>query len=64
MKHTKQKWRMVSICVAFYLEWGSGYSAHFGMVHVNHSDPTLKRTPKKSALWYKDVIEQHGFESV
>ena len=46
------------------LEWGSGYSAHFGMVHVNHSDPTLKRTPKKSALWYKDVIEQHGFESV
>ena len=43
------------------LEWGSGYSAHFGMVHVDHSDPALPRTPKKSAAWHQKVVEQHGF---
>jgi beta-glucosidase len=44
------------------LEWDSGYSAHFGLVHVNHSRVDLQRTPKLSALWYQKVIQENGFE--
>jgi beta-glucosidase/6-phospho-beta-glucosidase/beta-galactosidase len=43
------------------LEWDSGYAAHFGIVHVNHTRPDLQRTPKASAGWFKGVVEQHGF---
>ncbi len=43
------------------LEWNTGYAAHFGMVHVDHTRPDLRRTPKESAYWYKDVIAKHGF---
>ena len=43
------------------LEWNSGYAAHFGVVHVNHSRADLQRTPKASAYWLRDVIAQHGF---
>ncbi|MCP4229333.1 MAG: family 1 glycosylhydrolase, partial [bacterium] len=35
-------------------EWAEGYSQRFGMVHVDYE--TQKRTPKDSALWYRDVI--------
>ena len=35
-------------------EWGMGYSERFGVVHVDFE--TQKRTPKDSALWYRDVI--------
>lgn len=35
-------------------EWAYGYSKRFGIVHVDYR--TLVRTPKKSALWYKDII--------
>jgi beta-glucosidase/6-phospho-beta-glucosidase/beta-galactosidase len=35
-------------------EWAEGYSQRFGMVHVDYD--TQKRTPKESALWYRDVI--------
>ena len=43
------------------LEWNSGYSAHFGVVHVNHSRPDLQRTPKASAFWLADVVAKNGF---
>lgn len=38
-------------------EWTSGYrpEAAFGIVHVDRK--TLKRTPKKSYYWYKEVIK-------
>lgn len=41
-------------------EWSQGYSIRFGLVHVDHD--TQKRTPKKSAFWYRDMIENRGYE--
>jgi beta-glucosidase len=35
-------------------EWGWGYTRRFGIVHVDY--PTQRRTPKSSALWYRDFI--------
>jgi beta-glucosidase len=40
-------------------EWHDGFSRKFGLVHM---DPkTLVRTPKKSALWFRDMIRADGF---
>ena len=36
-------------------EWASGYGKRFGIVHVD--DATLVRTPKDSALWYRDFLQ-------
>ncbi|MEE9432248.1 MAG: GH1 family beta-glucosidase [Melioribacteraceae bacterium] len=38
-------------------EWASGYSQRFGMHHVDFK--TLKRTPKESAKWYRDLIKKN-----
>jgi beta-glucosidase len=35
-------------------EWAEGYAKRFGIVHVDYA--TQKRTPKQSALWYRDQI--------
>jgi beta-glucosidase len=35
-------------------EWNSGYAKRFGIVWVDYD--TLERTPKASALWYRDFI--------
>ncbi|WP_246944233.1 GH1 family beta-glucosidase [Bacillus pinisoli] len=35
-------------------EWAFGYDKRFGVVYVDYE--TQKRTPKKSALWYRDMI--------
>ena len=35
-------------------EWGHGYGQRFGLCHVDFS--TQERTPKASALWYRDFI--------
>jgi beta-glucosidase len=35
-------------------EWSHGYSKRFGLIHVDYS--TQKRTPKRSARFYSDVI--------
>ncbi|HEX7687636.1 MAG TPA: GH1 family beta-glucosidase [Burkholderiaceae bacterium] len=35
-------------------EWDSGYGKRFGLVHVDYA--TLRRTPKDSALWYRETI--------
>jgi len=37
-------------------EWAHGYSKRFGIHYVDFE--TLKRTPKASALWYRDFILQ------
>ncbi|ESQ29245.1 hypothetical protein EUTSA_v10023411mg [Eutrema salsugineum] len=42
-------------------EWLYGYTLRFGLYHVDYT--TLKRTPKQSALWYKNFIEQHVMNS-
>jgi beta-glucosidase len=39
-------------------EWAKGYVQRFGVVWVDYE--TLERTPKASALWYKDVIARNG----
>jgi beta-glucosidase len=39
-------------------EWSLGYSKRFGIVHVDYE--TLARTPKDSALYYRDVIRSGG----
>ena len=39
-------------------EWSLGYSKRFGIVHVDYE--TQERTPKASALYYRDVIRSNG----
>lgn len=38
-------------------EWQRGYSVKFGLYSVNMTSPLKERTPKKSALYYKRIIE-------
>ena len=40
-------------------EWGS-FRPRFGLVHVDFK--TFRRTPKPSAAFYREVIEQNGFD--
>ncbi len=35
-------------------EWAHGYSKRFGIVHVDYA--TQQRTPKASALWYRELL--------
>jgi beta-glucosidase len=35
-------------------EWECGYEKRFGLVYVDY--PTQRRIPKRSALWYRDLI--------
>ena len=39
-------------------EWARGYRMRFGLVHVDFE--TLARRLKHSAVWYQNVIENHG----
>ena len=39
-------------------EWSHGYHMRFGLVHVDFE--TQERTPRESALWYRDVIARNG----
>ncbi|GAA2308733.1 GH1 family beta-glucosidase [Glycomyces scopariae] len=39
-------------------EWAEGYSKRFGIVRVDYE--TQRRTPKRSAEWYRDVIASNG----
>ena len=39
-------------------EWSDGYSERFGIIYVDY--PTLRRIPKDSAVWYKQLIESNG----
>jgi beta-glucosidase len=40
-------------------EWAEGYAKRFGIVHVDYE--TQLRTPKKSALWFRDHIASSRF---
>ena len=42
-------------------EWASGYQFRFGLVHIDRE--TLARTPKRSALWYSDVVRSNALPS-
>jgi len=39
-------------------EWADGYATRFGLVHVDYA--TLKRTPKLSAAFYKEVMTRNA----
>ena len=39
-------------------EWADGYAKRFGIVYVDYA--TQKRTPKMSAIFYRDVIARGG----
>jgi beta-glucosidase len=39
-------------------EWAEGYRKRFGVVHVDYD--TQHRTPKDSALWYREVVRRNG----
>ena len=41
-------------------EWAEGYDARLGLIHVDYS--TQKRTLKKSAYHYRDIIASNGSE--
>ena len=43
-------------------EWALGFDKRFGIVHVDFD--TLERTPKDSAMWYRDVITANGLPAV
>jgi beta-glucosidase len=40
-------------------EWAEGYTARWGIVHVDFA--SLRRTPKASAYWYRDLIASGGY---
>ncbi|XP_076603669.1 lactase/phlorizin hydrolase-like [Chaetodon auriga] len=44
-------------------EGKQGYSQRFGLHHVNFEDADRPRTPKQSAYFYSDIIQQNGFGS-
>jgi beta-glucosidase len=39
-------------------EWEHGYDSRFGIVAVDFADQ--RRVPKRSALWYRDLIARHS----
>jgi beta-glucosidase len=39
-------------------EWEKGYGQRFGLVRVDYD--TLRRTPKASADWYRDLLSAHN----
>ena len=39
-------------------EWADGYATRFGLVHVDYA--TQKRTPKLSAVFYREVIARNA----
>jgi beta-glucosidase len=43
-------------------EWNHGYSKRFGIVHVDYE--TQRRTPKRSARFYSEVIRSRGAQLV
>lgn len=45
-------------CFTDNFEWAWGLSRRFGIVYMDYE--TQKRTPKDSAFWYKQVVENNG----
>lgn len=45
------------------LSWLNGYQKRYGMVYIDrdeHDEKTLRRIPKKSYFWFKELIEKNG----
>ncbi len=39
-------------------EWAAGFAQRFGLVHVDYG--TQRRTPRRSAHWYRALIQRNG----
>lgn len=47
------------------LSWLNGYKKRYGFVYIDRTEKEekeLKRIPKKSYYWYRDIIQQNGEE--
>ena len=44
------------------LEWTAGFGNRFGLVYVDFK--TQKRTPKMSALWFREAARQNAREMI
>merc|ERR1712013_257715 len=42
-------------------EWARGYTEKFGLHSVNMTDPGRARTPKRSSVYYSEIVAQNGF---
>ncbi|XP_010862373.4 lactase-phlorizin hydrolase isoform X1 [Esox lucius] len=42
-------------------EWLNGYTVGFGLHHVDFTDPSRPRTPKRSAHYYYQIMRDNGF---
>ncbi|KAJ0050197.1 hypothetical protein NL108_014063, partial [Boleophthalmus pectinirostris] len=42
-------------------EWEYGYDIRRGLFYIDFSDPERNRSPKTSALYYREIIAQNGF---
>uniref|UniRef100_A0AAV2MJH9 Ubiquitin-conjugating enzyme E2 K n=1 Tax=Knipowitschia caucasica TaxID=637954 RepID=A0AAV2MJH9_KNICA len=42
-------------------EWNHGYARRRGLFYVDFSHPKRNRSPKTSALYYRDIITKNGF---
>lgn len=42
-------------------EWSHGYAMRFGITWVDYA--TQRRIPKRSAHWYRDVVERNGLDA-
>lgn len=43
-------------------EWRRGYAERFGIHYVDFTDPNRTRTPKASAMFFKQLIRENGFK--
>ncbi|XP_066477611.1 lactase/phlorizin hydrolase [Tiliqua scincoides] len=41
-------------------EWLNGYDPRFGLHQVDFANPNRPRTPKRSAIYYSEIIRQNG----
>ena len=42
-------------------EWARGYTEKFGLHSVDMTDPDRARTPKRSSVFYSQIVAQNGF---
>merc|ERR1712135_78438 len=44
-------------------EWIYGYTPKFGSYYVDFEDPERAISAKRSSNWYKEMIQENGFQS-
>ncbi|XP_063897513.1 lactase/phlorizin hydrolase [Helicoverpa armigera] len=42
-------------------EWSDGYQTKYGLYEVDFSDHLRKRTPRKSAIYFANIVKRHSF---